>query len=186
MLQLYKNIKKKRLELGLSQEELAKKTGYSSRSMIAKIEAGDIDLYQSKIDEIAKALDTTSAELMGWENITIEDKYNMVSSSNSLEIDRYATYLLLSERQNVNASNRNKYIDFIVASKVSKLNDIGKEEALKRVTELTEIKKYTTNPSIDVIEFDGFELKAAHERTDIEVTAEMRKHDDDIMSDENF
>lgn len=33
---------------------------------------------------------------------------------------------------------------------------------------------------------DEFELLAAHERTDIEVTDEMRKHDDDIMSDENF
>lgn len=28
--------------------------------------------------------------------------------------------------------------------------------------------------------------KAAHERTDIEVTDEMRKHDDDIMNDDNF
>lgn len=29
-------------------------------------------------------------------------------------------------------------------------------------------------------------LNAAHERTDIEVTDEMRKHDDDIMDDDNF
>lgn len=29
-------------------------------------------------------------------------------------------------------------------------------------------------------------LMAAHERTDIEVTDEMRKHDEDIMNDENF
>lgn len=29
-------------------------------------------------------------------------------------------------------------------------------------------------------------IKAAHERTDIDVTDEMRKHDDDIMSNENF
>lgn len=29
-------------------------------------------------------------------------------------------------------------------------------------------------------------VDAAHERTDIEVTDEMRKHDDDIMNDENF
>lgn len=28
--------------------------------------------------------------------------------------------------------------------------------------------------------------KAAHERTDIEVTDEMRKYDDDIMSDDDF
>ena len=27
---------------------------------------------------------------------------------------------------------------------------------------------------------------AAHERTDIEVTADMIKHDDDIMDDDNF
>lgn len=29
-------------------------------------------------------------------------------------------------------------------------------------------------------------VQAAHERTDIEVTDEMRQHDDDIMDDENF
>ncbi len=29
-------------------------------------------------------------------------------------------------------------------------------------------------------------LKAAHERTDIEVTDEMKQHDEDIMNDENF
>jgi len=33
---------------------------------------------------------------------------------------------------------------------------------------------------------DSSILNAAHERTDIEVTDEMRKHDDDIMDDENF
>lgn len=29
------------------------------------------------------------------------------------------------------------------------------------------------------------EVAAAHERTDIEVTEEMRKHDDDIMTDDS-
>ncbi len=29
------------------------------------------------------------------------------------------------------------------------------------------------------------ELAAAHERTDIEVTEEMKKHDDDIMNDDS-
>lgn len=33
---------------------------------------------------------------------------------------------------------------------------------------------------------DSLKLSAAHERTDIEVTDEMRKHDDDIMDSENF
>ena len=33
---------------------------------------------------------------------------------------------------------------------------------------------------------DYLQVNAAHERTDIEVTDEMKKHDDDIMNDENF
>lgn len=66
MLALYKNIKEQRERLGLSQEELALKTGYSSRSSIAKIEKGLVDLTQSKIALFAKALNTTQSELMGW------------------------------------------------------------------------------------------------------------------------
>ena len=44
MLTLYKNIKKLREELGMSQDELAEKAGYTSRSSIAKIEKGLVDL----------------------------------------------------------------------------------------------------------------------------------------------
>lgn len=68
MLELYRNIKKERLQKGMSQSELAKKVGYTDRSMIAKIESGNVDLSQSKIESIAKALGTTSANLMGWDD----------------------------------------------------------------------------------------------------------------------
>ena len=66
MLQLYKNIKHRRIALGLSQDELAQKTGYTSRSSIAKIESGKVDLPQTKIKLFAEALETTQADLMGW------------------------------------------------------------------------------------------------------------------------
>ena len=46
MLNLYRNIKRYRLDLGMSQEELAQKTGYKSRTSIAKIEKGLVDLPQ--------------------------------------------------------------------------------------------------------------------------------------------
>lgn len=65
---LYINIKNRRTELGMSQEELAEKMGYTSRSTIAKIEAGKNDIPQSKIQAFAKALDTTPGFLMGWED----------------------------------------------------------------------------------------------------------------------
>lgn len=68
MLELYKNIKRLREEKGLSQDALAKLTGYTDRSSITKIEKGQIDLQQSKIELFAKALGTTSRELVGWSN----------------------------------------------------------------------------------------------------------------------
>jgi len=60
-------IRKRREQLGISQEELANKMGYKSRSAITKIEKGQRDINQSKISEYAKALQTTPAFLMGWE-----------------------------------------------------------------------------------------------------------------------
>lgn len=67
MLDLYENIKKRREELGFTQAQLAKSAGYADKTMISKIEKGQIDLPQSKIEVIAKALFTTPAILMGWE-----------------------------------------------------------------------------------------------------------------------
>lgn len=65
MEQLYKNIKARRIELGLTQQELAEKMGYTNRSSIAKIENGAVDLSQSKIIQFAKVLETTPGSLMG-------------------------------------------------------------------------------------------------------------------------
>jgi len=59
-------IKQRREELGMTQEELAKKLGYKSKSTINKIEAGINDIVQSKVIAFAEALDTTPAYLMGW------------------------------------------------------------------------------------------------------------------------
>lgn len=60
-------IKQRREELNLSQDELAKRLGYKSRSSINKIELGHYNLRQSKIKAIADALDTTPSFIMGWD-----------------------------------------------------------------------------------------------------------------------
>lgn len=65
---IYSRIKNLRESLGLSQDELAKKLGYTSRSTINKIESGKIDISRSKIEAFAKALNTTPSYLMGWDN----------------------------------------------------------------------------------------------------------------------
>lgn len=61
-----KRIKDRREELGLTQEELAEKVGYKSKSAIQKIERGVNELRQEKIATFAKALATTPLYLMGW------------------------------------------------------------------------------------------------------------------------
>lgn len=66
-LELYKRIRQRREQLGLSQEELAQKMGYKSRSSINKIETGENDIPQSKIVAFARALNTSPSYLMGWE-----------------------------------------------------------------------------------------------------------------------
>lgn len=62
-------IKKRREQLGISQEQLANILGYKSRSSINKIELNHTDLPQSKIVALAKALSVTPAYLMGWEDL---------------------------------------------------------------------------------------------------------------------
>lgn len=67
MLELYKNIKRRRQQLKMTQTDLALKMGYADKSMIAKIEKGNVDFPQSKILAFANALETTPGELMGWD-----------------------------------------------------------------------------------------------------------------------
>jgi len=61
-------IKTRRQELGLTQEDLANRMGYKSKSTINKIEMGINDITQSKIELFAAALNTTPAHLMGWKD----------------------------------------------------------------------------------------------------------------------
>ena len=59
-------IRQRREELNMTQEELAHKIGYKSKSSINKIEIDVQQLKQSKIKEIAEALQTTPDYIMGW------------------------------------------------------------------------------------------------------------------------
>ena len=81
MLKLYENIKNLRKENGWSQEELAKKMGYTDRSSIAKIESGKVDLSQSKIMEFAKVFGVEPGDLMGWEEPSNESKIMMIGGN---------------------------------------------------------------------------------------------------------
>lgn len=76
MLELYERIRNRREELQMTQDELAKKIGYKSRSSINKIERGENDIPQSKILSFARALNTTPDYLMGWEDVPNISQFN--------------------------------------------------------------------------------------------------------------
>ena len=58
-------IKQRREELGMTQTELAKKLGYTSKTTIAKIESGANKVSESKVAAYAEALETTKDWLKG-------------------------------------------------------------------------------------------------------------------------
>lgn len=60
-------IMERRQQLGLTQEELAFRMGYKTKSAINKIELGINDVAQSKVVKFAEALNTSVAYLMGWD-----------------------------------------------------------------------------------------------------------------------
>lgn len=65
---IYDRIKNLRENLELTQQELAEKLGYKSRSTINKIESGQRDISSTQIIAFSEALNTTPAYLMGWED----------------------------------------------------------------------------------------------------------------------
>ena len=223
-------IKQRRIELGFDADDLAKKIG-KSRATVYRYENGDIEnMPTTVLEPIAKALNTTPAFLMGWEEpstIFIADNLKTHNGFKNISIDNLSELTNISKHEINNILNNGrcptsyvsrfsdalnvtaKYLDELylyeitteklndqVTVKLSvkiiqlldKLNEMGCEEVYKRIEELTYIPKYIKNTEITSTQIEKVNtpnLKAAHERTDIDVTDEMRKHDDDIMNDDN-
>ena len=104
---MYDRIRSRRKELGMTQDELAKLTGYNDRSSIAKIEAKKADLSQSKIIAFAEALKVSTSYLMDGEVKEIEEKSNM-------NIDTINTdYIMIPLYESISAGYGASDVDFI-------------------------------------------------------------------------
>ena len=89
-------IRNKRIELELTQEELAKRMGYKSKAAICKVERGDDNITTDRIRAFAKALECTPAYLMGWEDeegLTTDMAQNLASLTKNHRLLHYATLL---------------------------------------------------------------------------------------------
>lgn len=60
-------IRNRRKELNMTQEELANKLGYKSKSTINKIELSINEIPKNRIEDFASVLGMSPTELMGWE-----------------------------------------------------------------------------------------------------------------------
>jgi transcriptional regulator with XRE-family HTH domain len=63
-------IKKRRIELGLSQEDLAQRVKFATRTGISRIETDKYKLNQSKIMALSKALQISPMALLGVDETT--------------------------------------------------------------------------------------------------------------------
>lgn len=78
-------VKMFRENLNLTQDELAKRLGYSSGSSIAKIETGALPVPAKKVTSYAKALGVTVPELLGSEDATPVSLDNAIGMISELE-----------------------------------------------------------------------------------------------------
>ncbi len=69
-IEIGKRIQKKRKEQQLTQEELAHRCGYSTKTSISRIENGEINIPHSKIVEMANALNVSPNYLLNGEDST--------------------------------------------------------------------------------------------------------------------
>ena len=102
-----------RQEQNMTQLELAKRCGYSSRSTIYKIECGIRNLPLAKIEVIARALNVPVNKILG-EKISAEVHPNTTSLKYKELNDLY-----------------------------DKLNQLGKQKAIETLEDLSCISKYT-------------------------------------------
>jgi len=103
-------IKIRREELNMSQDDLAKKVGYKSRSSINKIELDLYSLKQSKIKAIADALETTPSYIMGWDEEAEEAKKVAPSEEDSLNAEIIKLFMGLTADQKKEALNYLRYL----------------------------------------------------------------------------
>ena len=108
---IYERIRMLRRMNGMSQEELAKKSGYEGRSMISRIESGQIDLQISKVELIAAALGVNPEYLFGADEhqekrdiaLKLSDLIDKASRMDDIDVARLserADALLESEKYN--------------------------------------------------------------------------------------
>lgn len=148
----------------MKQIDIIEATGINKGSLSSYI-SGKYEPKQTNVYKIAKALDVNEAWLMGhdepMERISKNSKYSP---------------------SGIDTNNATTYTEQNLLNKYRSLDDKGKH-TVDTVLEM-EYNRYNTLDNLKVLKINsGYDRShliplASHERTDIEVTEEMKKHDD--------
>lgn len=154
-------IKNRRLELSLSVEEVASKLG-KNRATVYRYEKDDIkDLPITVLEPLAKVLETTPADLMGWEEI------DSSFSGKEAPSDIYAKFAQNIERHHGKASE--------LLKTYNQLSSENKDKTILYSKQLLSLQKMDEELIVD----------AAHARTDLPSTPNGQIHDDSIMDNDS-
>lgn len=152
-------IKKIRKYLGMSQVAFADKINVSKQTLY-KYENNIItNIPSDKIEAVAELGNVSPAYIMGW----IMDDEDIANAFN----DDYVEEVIDNARE-FSPSEKAHFKNYI------KLIDINRKKVDEYAMQLLSLQQME------------FELQAAHSRTDIDVNDEMKKHDDNIMDEDNF
>ena len=116
------NLKKLRLEKGMSQEELAKKLGYKGRSAINKIETGVNDMPRDMVVRCAEVLGVSPLDLFFYEYLPDSDVH--IPTQKDLLIEaldvtiknesvRNAVHAILEESKSLPISKLDQILSYI-------------------------------------------------------------------------
>lgn len=110
-------VKNRRLELGLTQIELAKRMGYESKAAICKVERGDDNITLDRVSKFATALNVEPGYLMGWNEEAEPTKENAVTLASIMKDKTLLNYI--KKIMSLPAKKKEalyKYIDFLFSS----------------------------------------------------------------------
>ena len=100
-------IRERRIELGMTQEELAHRVGFKSKSSVNKIELGQRDVSTDQTKLFAKVLDVSPMWLLDYEGMVREQrKDKFVSEYGEEAYEFFQKYLELSERNKIRIEER--------------------------------------------------------------------------------
>ena len=130
-------IKKIRLEKGMTQKELGEKCGLAD-SAIRRYELGGANPKLETLKKIADALDVATISFIDFDKLRELNRQEVRLGLDGMELG-----LVLQDIHDFLKED-----EYELLLQYYKLNDEGKTEAIKRVNELTEIKRYQSTRNI--------------------------------------